>query len=142
MLYFAYGSNMHREQMRGRCPGALALGPARLAHHRFIISSDRYASIVPARGQDVHGILWRLTPRDLAALNAYEGVTQGLYRRAHRIVERESRIVRALVYIGRSARSGRAHPDYHNGIVIPAAREWGLPERYIRSLERWSQALR
>ena len=81
-LYFAYGSNMSRALMRPRCPAAREIGLARLDGWRFMIMREGYASIVPASGGAVHGLLWRLTPRDIAALNAYERLDQGLYRTA------------------------------------------------------------
>ena len=34
-LYFAFGANMDVAGMSKRCPDAVALGPARLDHHRF-----------------------------------------------------------------------------------------------------------
>ena len=67
--------------MAARCPEGEAVGPAILEHYRFIIMSDGYASVEPKLGQDVYGVMWRLTPRDLAALNAYESLQAGLYRR-------------------------------------------------------------
>ena len=80
MLHFAYGSNMSRAPMRARCPSAREVGTATLAGHRLIITSDGYASVVPQPGGVVHGLLWRLAPRDVAALNAYESLDTGLYR--------------------------------------------------------------
>ena len=67
--------------MRARCPGATALGTATLAGWRFVINPDGYGSIAPQPGGIVHGVLWRLTARDLAAINAYENVAGGLYVR-------------------------------------------------------------
>src|SRR5262249_52181728 len=81
MLHFAYGSNMDRAAMRRRCPDASAVGVAWLDNWRFIVTRDGYASVVPAAGATVHGVLWRLTPRDLVAVNAYESVDSGLYVR-------------------------------------------------------------
>jgi Gamma-glutamyl cyclotransferase, AIG2-like len=71
MLHFAYGSNMHVGLMRGRCPDARVVGRAVLRDHRFLITRDGYASVTAARGGVVHGLLWRISPRDLAALDAY-----------------------------------------------------------------------
>ena len=69
MLHFAYGSNMDRRLMRRRCAGARLIGGAVLRDHRFIITTDGYASVAAARGAVVHGLLWHLTPRDLAAID-------------------------------------------------------------------------
>jgi gamma-glutamylcyclotransferase (GGCT)/AIG2-like uncharacterized protein YtfP len=136
MLYFAYGSNMSPALMGRHCPAAAALGTARLAGWRFMIMRNGYASIVPAQAAQVHGVLWRLSPRDLAALDAYESVDSGLYRRRMLAVAHRGRRVSALVYLGRERAEGRPTPAYQR-IVVAAAREWDLPAAYIRGLERW-----
>jgi gamma-glutamylcyclotransferase (GGCT)/AIG2-like uncharacterized protein YtfP len=138
MLHFAYGSNMDRALMLRRCPTASAIGPARLDHWRFIVTRDGYASIVPAPGEVVHGVLWRLAPRDVAAVNAYESVDRGLYRRRMLAVRRDG-CVRALVYVARERVAGRPKPGYQN-LVIAAARAWNLPDDYVGGLERWAPA--
>src|SRR6266849_1664003 len=66
--------------MRRRCPGARLEGRACLPGYRFVIMRSGYASVVPAPGSSVHGLLWRVTPRDVAALNVYENLAGGLYR--------------------------------------------------------------
>ena len=134
-LHFAYGSNMSRALMRRRCPGARALGPARLSGWRFVIMREGYASIVPAPGAAVHGIVWRLTPRDLAALNAYESLDRGLYIRRVLPVAMVGRRRPALVYVAPGRALGRPQPGYQE-LVVAAAREWNLPEAYLRSLSR------
>ena len=80
-LHFAYGSNMSRALMGARCPGAVALGVATLAGWRFVINPDGVGSIAPHPGALLRGVLWRVTLRDLVALNAYEGVDTELYLR-------------------------------------------------------------
>jgi hypothetical protein len=82
-LHFAYGSNMSRSLMGARCPHARALGLARLFGWRFVINPEGFGSLVPQAGGRVHGVLWRLNARDVAAINAYEGVGSGLYLRRH-----------------------------------------------------------
>jgi len=137
MLHFAYGSNMSRTLMGRRCPTAAALGIARLAGWRFIIMGGGYASVVPSPGSDVHGVLWRLKPRDLAALNAYESLDSGLYLRCMLTVMQIGRGAQALIYLARDRSKGRAKPGYQD-IVVAAAREWDLPQTYVRALERWA----
>ena len=106
-LHFSYGSNMDRVAMARRCPGASALGHAILDDHRFLVTTDGYASVLRMPGEQVHGVLWRLTPRCLAALNAYEGIDSGLYSRVMMPVQADGRRVSALVYLGRSRSEGR-----------------------------------
>jgi len=45
--------------------------------------------------------------------------------------------VAALVYIARPRGEGRPKPGYLD-LVITAARDWGLPDGYVRMLERWA----
>jgi hypothetical protein len=136
-LHFAYGTNMSRALMSARCPTAEAIGPALIEGFRFIFTREGYASLSPAVGWKAYGVLWRLAPRDLAALNAYESLDSGLYRRRMLPVRHVEGRAQALVYIGRTRTEGRPRPG-HLAVIIGAARAWQLPEAYIRSIERRS----
>jgi gamma-glutamylcyclotransferase (GGCT)/AIG2-like uncharacterized protein YtfP len=140
MIYFAYGANMERGAMRRRCPGAEPLGLAVLRGWRYVIV-EGYGSVAPARGMSVFGVLWRLTPRDLAALNAFESLDSGLYRRAQLTVELEGRRLKALVYVGRQRGRRRPMPGYQERLVA-AAQDWHLPPRYIAELARLAPGYR
>jgi hypothetical protein len=137
MRYFAYGSNMSRTLMRAHCPNAQPIGPGVLDGWRFLVTTSGYASIAPASGHRVHGVLWRLTPRDLAALNTYEGVDSGLYRSRIMPVRAGGRRMSALVYVGRTAPAGRPKPGYLE-MVLAAAQAWALPPDYVAGLRRWA----
>jgi hypothetical protein len=123
--------------MQARCRDAEALGIATLAGWRFVINRDGYGSIAPRQGGRVLGVLWRLSTRDLAAINAYESVSTGFYLRHRLAVRLGARQQAALVYITRQGGEGRPRPSYIH-LVVQAAREWELPERYVQSLARWS----
>ena len=97
ILHFAYGSNMSRAVMRKRAPLAKPVGIATLAHYRFLITADGYASVAPRRGDTVYGLLWRLTPRDLVTLAAWENIAGGLYRARMLPVRHAGRQSKALV---------------------------------------------
>ena len=139
MLHFAYGSNMHRAVMRRHAPQAEPIGVARLENHRVVITADGYASVAPARAQSVHGVMWRLTPRDRVTLDAWENVAGGLYRAETLPVLEAGRRQRALVYVGRPKGIGAPKSGYME-IVVKAAHEWQLPADYIASLQRWLPA--
>ncbi|HML08815.1 MAG TPA: gamma-glutamylcyclotransferase family protein [Xanthobacteraceae bacterium] len=139
MLHFAYGSNMSRAVMREHAPGARPIGVAELADHRFVITTDGHASIERMPAGAVHGVLWRLTPRDRVSLDAWENVAGGLYRAATLPVHRAGRRHMALVYVSRPLGAGRARAGYMER-VIAAAREWKLPEDYVTALQRFLPA--
>lgn len=136
-LYFAYGSNLNRAAMARRCPGARAIGPARLDNHRFFVGIDGWGSVKPVPGACVHGVLWRLTPRDLAALHVYEHLHRGLYDVRHFPVRVGTRRLLAMIYLLRRRAPGRPRPGYAE-MIAADARGWKLPETYARSVERWS----
>jgi hypothetical protein len=123
-----------------RCPGAVARGPAWLSGWRYIIANG-YGSIARAPGMRVFGVLWRLTARDLAALNLFESLDSGLYRRAVLTVQAAEGRVRALVCIGRDRGRRRPAPGYQERIVAAAA-DWSLPSHYVGQLRRLAPAYR
>jgi hypothetical protein len=138
-LHFAYGANMSPAVMAKYAPGAQALGVAALAGHRFVITADGYASVERARGQLVHGVLWRIAPRDRVLLDAWENTAVGLYRAKSLWVRRAGQSVKALVYLARPTGEGRPKPGYME-LVISAARQWELHGGYVEVLQRWLQA--
>ncbi|MGB2729675.1 MAG: gamma-glutamylcyclotransferase family protein [Methylovirgula sp.] len=139
-LYFAYGSNMDRQAMRLRCPGSRPLGLARLARHRFFIMGSGYASVKCDPRTDVHGVLYELALSDVPALDRYEDIGRGLYRKVMQPVLRAAGApVRALVYIGSSAVEGTPAPAYLNAILA-AARDWLLPAAYLSYLASFGES--
>jgi len=140
MLHFAYGSNMDRAVMRRHAPEALPISVAFLADHRFIVTTDGYASVEPMRSNSVYGVLWRLTPRDRVKLDRWEGIASGQYRAERSQVrllgDRRPALVQALVYVARPRGVGRPKPGYME-LVFAAARAWSLPTGYLDSLQHW-----
>jgi len=134
-LYFAYAANMDRAAMAVRCPKSRPLGRARLARHRFIVMAAGFASVVTDPRASVHGVLWDLALADVAALDRYEDVGRGLYRKTLLPVLREPLgSARALVYVGVAAQEGAAKPGYLEN-VIAAARDWRFPPAYLTYLD-------
>lgn len=137
-LYFAYGSNMSPAQMAMRCPGARAAGSAHLSDWRFHVNTRGSASILPDTGSVVHGVLWRCSAAHFHALDKYEGIGWGNYRRRHvAVVMAGGRGVPAVVYAGTRIYDGRARVRYMVTAVLPGAKAFGLPETYIEELRSW-----
>ncbi|MBV8964485.1 MAG: gamma-glutamylcyclotransferase [Hyphomicrobiales bacterium] len=134
-LYFAFGANLDIVGMSRRCPGAEPVGAARLDNHRFAIVQPGFATVIEAPGATVHGVLWRLSSRDINVLDAYENISSGLYGRAEKPVRHGMRTLRALTYFVWEPKAGRPKPGYLEDCVLPAARRWQLPQDYIRALE-------
>ena len=133
MTYFAYGANMDREHMRRTAPAARSLGTARLAGHRIAIGRAGYGTVVPDPAGLVHGVLWDLTPEDEAALDHFEGVADGWYRKEIREVTGATGPVTAMLYLAADPTPGRASPDYLRQVRAAAAAA-GLPLDYQAGL--------
>ncbi|KAK4499519.1 hypothetical protein PRZ48_010034 [Zasmidium cellare] len=84
-VYFGYGSNLWRHQMRTRCPTSKYLGIARLKNYKWIIYDRGYANIVEIKDEDktsskydyrkeVWGLVYSLEQSDEDRLDGNEGV--------------------------------------------------------------------
>ena len=134
-LYFAYGSNMDVNAMGRRCPRSKALGLARLERHRLAVMREGWLTAVRAPSSVVHGVLWDLALSDIAALDRYEGVSQGFYVKLTQAVIAERGPKQAIVYFGVNSGPGAARPAYL-AEVLAAARSWPLPGEGVEALER------
>lgn len=135
-LYFAYGANMDVAAMATRCPRSKALGLARLPRHRFIVTTDGYASVVRDPLESVHGVLWDCALGDIRTLDKFEELSSGLYVKISQPVIVEGGAKRALIYVGRSGEIGKPKPGYLES-VIASARSWALPEAYLAGMNRF-----
>ena len=125
MLYFAYGSNLHRAGMQARCPAAVPLGRASLADHALVFRL--WADVAPRAGGRVAGGLWQVTPACAAALDDYEDVAGGLYRRLLLPVLPEgfAAPVQALVYRMAAAHEAPPEPDYL-AVIVAGCRDFSI----------------
>ncbi len=131
---------MDRAIMRRHAPGAVAVGVASLPNHRFVITADGYASVVPERAETVHGVLWRLTPRDRVTLDLWESVSSGQYSAETLLVKSpDGNCALSLVYVARPRAAGRPKAGYME-LVLAAAQARQLPPAYIGSLQHWLPA--
>jgi len=134
-LVFAYGANLDVPAMTRRCPRSRAVGPARLMRHRLAVMREGWLTVVRDARENVHGLLWDIALSDVAALDRFEGVGTGLYRKILQSVATPGGARRALVYVGANAGPGIADPAYIEG-VIAAATALKLPATAIIVLER------
>jgi gamma-glutamylcyclotransferase (GGCT)/AIG2-like uncharacterized protein YtfP len=98
MRYFAYGSNLCREQFGRRCPESAPISRATLAGYRLTFRGHGHADIVRHRGGIVRGALYEISDRDAAALDRYEGVPTYYHRLMVRVRDDSGQPVWALAY--------------------------------------------
>lgn len=78
-FYFAFGSNLHLDQMRRRCPQSRYIGTAKLHNYRFQINTRGFGNVLPSSGSSVEGLVYLLSAADEATLDIYEGVSTRFY---------------------------------------------------------------
>ena len=127
-LYFSYGSNLNRTQMQVRCPGATPLRPLALKNWRLIFK--RVADIEPHPGSEVLGALWRVTRECEIALDRYEGIAHGLYRKVEFRIAATGEC--AFMYLMNGGEILLPGAWYHEAIA-EGYRDWGFDERVLRA---------
>jgi AIG2-like family len=124
-LYLAYGSNLAKGQMKHRCPDAEAVGPLLIQDAQLIFRG--FADIAYEPGAVCPVGMWKISASDEAALDQYEGVSNGLYSKELFLLEdgRE-----ALIYIMND--SGVAPPNTHYAHVLRIGyRDFNLDPKYL-----------
>ena len=75
-LYVAYGSNLNKQQMKGRCPESVFLGTGIIEGYELQFKGSVYgahATIAPKEGSSVPVGVWTIQKRDEKRLDLYEG---------------------------------------------------------------------
>jgi gamma-glutamylcyclotransferase len=153
VLYFAYGSNMDWEQMRRRCPSARFVSVARLKDHRFAIARTSKkrgcgtAGVLPELGQWVWGVVYDIEEKDFGPLDAAEDYVPGRedngYTRREVTVRADGDHGKAYavsVYFPHVEPSPRLPNAEYKRLVVIGASHWGLPQDYVRELEKMEVA--
>ena len=146
--YFAYGANMHDSAFRdwrGMRPREWRAGRVRGYRLRFNLMAPRgkaiYANMSADPAEEVWGVLYKITRRDLVRLEATEGVPWGGYRPHWLGVEDiGGTVLQAATLMARSYDDDGAPSLRYLTLLREGARAHGLPERYIRFLERVEHA--
>jgi gamma-glutamylcyclotransferase len=140
--YFAYGSNLSQDRMRQRTGAVPPARSAWLNHYRLSFNLHAggaiYANIVPCPQSIVWGATYWISDEMIKALDGYEAVAMGHYRRSRVEVETENgEQLWAETYIGGDrfvGEEGTPSKAYLQ-LILAGAREHDLPESYVRRVE-------
>lgn len=145
-LVFAFGSNLDLQQMQRRCGVVDVVGVALLPGHRLAFGGysrtwgGAVATVVPARGGLVPGVLYRLDREALGLLDAHEGAPHAYRREQVRVFAATRRWRKADAYLLNGADGGRPSRAYLDTIGR-AYRAWGFTAKiFTRPLERAAKA--
>lgn len=100
-LYLAYGSNLNLGQMAHRCPDAKVAGKANLPGYRLLFRGrpgNAHATIERSEGHTVPALLWKVSVRDEACLDLYEGYPR-YYDKVQIPVELDGKTVSVMAYV-------------------------------------------
>ena len=141
-LYAAYGSNMDPEQMLERCPHSPAAGTGWIPGWRLSFGAEEHGwdgalpMICPdpdGTGGPVFVALYEVSPYDMEALDAWEGVDTGLYSHLKLRVSTLDGDVLATAYILDGYEGGLPSARMI-GLMSDAADAAGAPDEYVADL--------
>jgi len=130
--YFAYGSNLNKQQMKERCPAARPVSIVILHHYKLVFGGwsrkwrGGVATIQPFRGERVLGAIYELSEEDLRRLDKNQGAPD-LYTRVNIGVNDDfGGLIEAVTYV-RTGRADEAAPSKEYLAVIQQGyRDWGI----------------
>ena len=119
-LYVAYGSNLAFDQMSKRCPKAEPVGTTELRDTRLVFRS--VADVERKEGYSVPVGIWLITPECEEALDRYEGVAGGLYRKVSVAFDDGQK---ALMYV-MNDRGILPPSEYYLNVIRRGYKDFGL----------------
>lgn len=132
MDYFAYASNLSKQQMRQRCPDAKAKLQAVLPNYRLIFTGwsrewkGATASIKPVRGERVMGGVYEISEKCLQRLDRFEDYPATYDRISVLVLDDSGRATKAVTYIKkRQSDEGKPSPEYL-AVIRQGYRDWGI----------------
>ena len=142
--YFAFGSNMHDGVFRKRRrmhPSEWRVG--RIKNYRLCFNLEGRpwgkttpANIEPCPGDEVWGVIYRITKRDLVRLDSTESMPGGGYRRLCLGAEdADKRPIKAFACITRGEETDGNPSLRYITLLREGARAHGLPRHWTSKLE-------
>jgi gamma-glutamylcyclotransferase len=141
VLYFAFGSNMDREQMNKRAPQAEYVGVGYVPDHDLVFNRKGsyrpggVASIVPASGARAYGVVWAISPAELAEMDRIEDPRA--YERVQKtVITTDGKELLCNVYIAFPQGDIPADQPYLE-LIIKAAQTASLPPEWIDRIKKY-----
>ncbi|KAG7458062.1 hypothetical protein MATL_G00233800 [Megalops atlanticus] len=143
-MYFAFGSNLLKERLQLKNPSATFHCIGRLKDYvlNFGFQGARLdnrwqggvATIEESVGNEVWGVVWKMSNDNLASLDKQEGVDIGMYRPLAVKVDTDEGEVLCRTYQMNDFFATLPSPQYKE-VVCLGAQQNGLPLNYIKKLQ-------
>jgi gamma-glutamylcyclotransferase (GGCT)/AIG2-like uncharacterized protein YtfP len=132
MYYFAYASNMNRQQMAGRCPEAKSKVVATLPNFQLIFTGysrlrkGAVATIRGSQGDKVIGALYEISEAGLRKLDKHENYPVDYKHMDVRVFTDSGETYDAVTFIKiRQEEEGQPSVEYR-AIIQQGYRDWGI----------------
>ncbi|MBA2533267.1 MAG: gamma-glutamylcyclotransferase [Nocardioidaceae bacterium] len=138
-LYAAYGPNLDPARMRLRCPHSPLRGTGWLLGWRLTFGGEELGwdgalcTVVEDPLEQVFVALYDITARDSAALDEWEDIDIGVYRKVRVRVQSLDGELTAWLYVLDAYEGGLPSASYI-GLISEAALAAGAPDDYVTQL--------
>ena len=113
VYYFAYGSNMSKEQMKKRL-GKVVIGEKGVLKGFELVFNKQadkkpgvsYSNIINKEGSEVQGAIYKISEKELAVIDRREGYPDHYKRIELNIVKEDGTEVPCIIYIANSIKIG------------------------------------
>jgi len=129
VYYFAYASNLNKQQMRERCPDSKPLFTAVLPNYKLIfVGWSRQwrggtASIKPFRGERVRGAIYEVSEQCLRRLDRFESNYQRL---KVTVFGEDNEPIEAITYIKTGQLEETPPSKEYLAVIQQGLRDWRL----------------
>ncbi len=129
ILYFAYASNLNKQQMRQRCPEAKPRFIAVLPNYKLIFTGwsrtwhGGTASIKPFRGEKVRGAIYEVTEAGLKQLEKYE---VGYIRQNVTVFDEDNQPHQAITFIKSGQVEDSLPSKEYAAVIKQGYRDWAI----------------
>lgn len=130
MLYFAYASNLSKEYMESRCPGASPVKKVILKKYK--LTFNELADVIRNEDEAVFGALYVISKQDLIKLDRLEGYPD-LYKRIVVEVEDEKGNQYDAFAYTMVEKDLELPPDHYYEKLVQGYEDWNLP---MKNLEK------
>ena len=136
MLYFAFGSNLNKKQMKRRCRDSKYIGCYTLKNYKLCFRNDNYAGnvidggvadIQKSKNSKVLGAIYRISKKDEKKLDVYEDFPY-LYIKKYFKLYGKKKVM--FYYMPKKTKHVPPSKRYLN-IIIQGYRDCGYKDTYI-----------
>ncbi|MBI2869120.1 MAG: gamma-glutamylcyclotransferase [Chloroflexi bacterium] len=132
MNYFAYATDLNKQHMQQRCPGAKPVSTAVLPNYRLIFAGwsrqwrGAVASIKPWKGERVRGALYEITEQCLRRLDSAEGYPVNYEHLNITVFDEDDTPIPAITFVKAGKLEESTPSREYLAVIQQGLRDWRL----------------